>query len=87
MFVSFLRESPAARGFQLVVQELEVEWSSGVRTPRLNIKRKEAGIDGGVRLWLFPMAATDPQVLALAAQITESREQDIALLLLKLKGN
>uniref|UniRef100_A0A8D2Q323 IQ motif containing B1 n=1 Tax=Zosterops lateralis melanops TaxID=1220523 RepID=A0A8D2Q323_ZOSLA len=34
----------------------------------------------------FPMAATDPQVLALAAQITESREQDIPLLLLKLKG-
>ncbi|XP_005049653.1 PREDICTED: IQ calmodulin-binding motif-containing protein 1 isoform X3 [Ficedula albicollis] len=32
------------------------------------------------------MAATDPQVLALAAQITESREQDIPLLLLKLKG-
>uniref|UniRef100_A0A8C3VE85 IQ motif containing B1 n=1 Tax=Catharus ustulatus TaxID=91951 RepID=A0A8C3VE85_CATUS len=34
----------------------------------------------------FPMAAADPQVLALAAQITESREQDIPLLLLKLKG-
>ncbi|XP_062354380.1 IQ calmodulin-binding motif-containing protein 1 isoform X3 [Cinclus cinclus] len=32
------------------------------------------------------MAAADPQVLALAAQITESREQDIPLLLLKLKG-
>ncbi|XP_064291061.1 IQ calmodulin-binding motif-containing protein 1 [Passer domesticus] len=32
------------------------------------------------------MAATDPQVLALAAQITESREQDIPVLLLKLKG-
>ncbi|NXP60111.1 IQCB1 protein, partial [Chloropsis cyanopogon] len=36
----------------------------------------------------FPMAATVPQgqVLALAAQITESKEQDIPLLLLKLKG-
>lgn len=56
-------------------------------TARLDVERKEAGIDGGVRLWLFPMAATDPQVLALAAQITESREQDIPLLLLKLKGN
>ncbi|KAJ7407863.1 hypothetical protein WISP_124230 [Willisornis vidua] len=32
------------------------------------------------------MAAADPQVLALAAQVTESREQDIPLLLLKLKG-
>ncbi|KFP92341.1 IQ calmodulin-binding motif-containing protein 1, partial [Apaloderma vittatum] len=37
----------------------------------------------------FPMAepaAADPRVLALAAQVTESREQDIPLLLLKLKG-
>ncbi|XP_027493058.1 IQ calmodulin-binding motif-containing protein 1 isoform X1 [Corapipo altera] len=32
------------------------------------------------------MAAADPQVVALAAQITESGEQDIPLLLLKLKG-
>lgn len=32
------------------------------------------------------LAAADPQVLALAAQVTESREQDIPLLLLKLKG-
>ncbi|XP_054133949.1 IQ calmodulin-binding motif-containing protein 1 [Melozone crissalis] len=32
------------------------------------------------------MAGTDPQVVALAAQITESKEQDIPLLLLKLKG-
>ncbi|XP_029815724.1 IQ calmodulin-binding motif-containing protein 1 isoform X2 [Manacus vitellinus] len=32
------------------------------------------------------MAAADPQVLALAAQVTESGEQDIPLLLLKLKG-
>ncbi|KAJ7401812.1 hypothetical protein BTVI_92398 [Pitangus sulphuratus] len=31
------------------------------------------------------MAAADPQVLALAAQVTESGEQDIPLLLLKLK--
>ncbi|XP_009874871.1 PREDICTED: IQ calmodulin-binding motif-containing protein 1 [Apaloderma vittatum] len=31
-------------------------------------------------------AAADPRVLALAAQVTESREQDIPLLLLKLKG-
>ncbi|XP_040980147.1 IQ calmodulin-binding motif-containing protein 1 isoform X2 [Aquila chrysaetos chrysaetos] len=30
--------------------------------------------------------AADPRVLALAAQVTESREQDIPLLLLKLKG-
>lgn len=44
---------------------------------------------------LFPMAnapsaglaAVDPRVLALAAQVTESREHDIPLLLLKLKGN
>ncbi|KFW80193.1 IQ calmodulin-binding motif-containing protein 1, partial [Manacus vitellinus] len=34
----------------------------------------------------LPMAAADPQVLALAAQVTESGEQDIPLLLLKLKG-
>ncbi|NWI84864.1 IQCB1 protein, partial [Pitta sordida] len=34
----------------------------------------------------FPMAAADPQVLALAARVTESREQDIPLLLLELKG-
>ncbi|NXD80355.1 IQCB1 protein, partial [Halcyon senegalensis] len=34
----------------------------------------------------FPMASADPRVLALAAQVTESREQDIPLLLLKLKG-
>ena len=33
------------------------------------------------------LAAADPRVLALAAQVTESREQDIPLLLLKLKGN
>ncbi|XP_009706107.1 PREDICTED: IQ calmodulin-binding motif-containing protein 1 [Cariama cristata] len=32
------------------------------------------------------VAAADPRVLALAAQVTESREQDIPLLLLKLKG-
>ncbi|XP_030343892.1 IQ calmodulin-binding motif-containing protein 1 [Strigops habroptila] len=32
------------------------------------------------------LAAADPRVLALAAQVTESREQDIPLLLLKLKG-
>ncbi|KFM04677.1 IQ calmodulin-binding motif-containing protein 1, partial [Aptenodytes forsteri] len=32
------------------------------------------------------LAAVDPRVLALAAQVTESREQDIPLLLLKLKG-
>ncbi|NXN40269.1 IQCB1 protein, partial [Rhinoptilus africanus] len=32
------------------------------------------------------LAAVDPHVLALAAQVTESREQDIPLLLLKLKG-
>ncbi|XP_059676104.1 IQ calmodulin-binding motif-containing protein 1 [Gavia stellata] len=32
------------------------------------------------------LAAADPQVLALAAQVTESREQDIPPLLLKLKG-
>ncbi|XP_032859328.1 IQ calmodulin-binding motif-containing protein 1 [Tyto alba] len=31
------------------------------------------------------LAAADPRVLALAAQVTESREQDIPLLLLKLK--
>ncbi|OPJ79831.1 IQ calmodulin-binding motif-containing protein 1 [Patagioenas fasciata monilis] len=31
-------------------------------------------------------AAADPRVLALAAQVTESKEQDIPLLLLKLKG-
>ncbi|NXI54824.1 IQCB1 protein, partial [Chloroceryle aenea] len=37
----------------------------------------------------FPMASApsaDPRVLALAAQVTESREQDVPLLLLKLKG-
>ncbi|NWS73563.1 IQCB1 protein, partial [Crotophaga sulcirostris] len=34
----------------------------------------------------LPMAAADPRVLALAAQITESREQDIPPLLLELKG-
>ncbi|XP_005244310.2 IQ calmodulin-binding motif-containing protein 1 isoform X1 [Falco peregrinus] len=33
-----------------------------------------------------PRAAADPQVLALAAQVTESSEQDIPLLLLQLKG-
>ncbi|NWH59624.1 IQCB1 protein, partial [Geococcyx californianus] len=33
-----------------------------------------------------PMAAADPRVLALAAQVTESREQDIPPLLLELKG-
>uniref|UniRef100_A0A8C4U1X9 IQ motif containing B1 n=1 Tax=Falco tinnunculus TaxID=100819 RepID=A0A8C4U1X9_FALTI len=33
-----------------------------------------------------PRAAADPQVLALAAQLTESSEQDIPLLLLQLKG-
>ncbi|NXQ91924.1 IQCB1 protein, partial [Nyctibius grandis] len=32
------------------------------------------------------LAAADPRVRALAAQVTESREQDIPLLLLKLKG-
>uniref|UniRef100_A0A8B9RQB1 IQ motif containing B1 n=1 Tax=Accipiter nisus TaxID=211598 RepID=A0A8B9RQB1_9AVES len=32
------------------------------------------------------LAAADPRVLALAAQVTESPEQDIPLLLLKLKG-
>ncbi|KFW69303.1 IQ calmodulin-binding motif-containing protein 1, partial [Pygoscelis adeliae] len=32
------------------------------------------------------LAAADPRVLALAARVTESREQDIPLLLLKLKG-
>ncbi|NXH71522.1 IQCB1 protein, partial [Hydrobates tethys] len=32
------------------------------------------------------LAAADPRVLALAAQVAESREQDIPLLLLKLKG-
>ncbi|NXT27797.1 IQCB1 protein, partial [Syrrhaptes paradoxus] len=32
------------------------------------------------------LAAADPRVLALAAQVTESREQEIPLLLLKLKG-
>ncbi|XP_071602790.1 IQ calmodulin-binding motif-containing protein 1 isoform X3 [Heliangelus exortis] len=32
------------------------------------------------------LAAADPRVQALAAQVTESREQDIPLLLLKLKG-
>ncbi|NXY48949.1 IQCB1 protein, partial [Ceuthmochares aereus] len=32
------------------------------------------------------MAPADPRVLALAAQVTESREQDIPLLLLELKG-
>ncbi|NXJ94130.1 IQCB1 protein, partial [Corythaixoides concolor] len=32
------------------------------------------------------LAAVDPRVLALAAQVTEGREQDIPLLLLKLKG-
>ncbi|XP_062463093.1 IQ calmodulin-binding motif-containing protein 1 isoform X1 [Pezoporus occidentalis] len=32
------------------------------------------------------LVAADPRVLALAAQVTESREQDIPLLLLKLKG-
>ncbi|NXX11977.1 IQCB1 protein, partial [Podargus strigoides] len=32
------------------------------------------------------LAALDPRVRALAAQVTESREQDIPLLLLKLKG-
>ncbi|NWQ76009.1 IQCB1 protein, partial [Columbina picui] len=32
------------------------------------------------------MVAADPRVLALAAQVTESKEQDIPLLLLKLKG-
>uniref|UniRef100_A0A663N6E1 IQ motif containing B1 n=1 Tax=Athene cunicularia TaxID=194338 RepID=A0A663N6E1_ATHCN len=32
------------------------------------------------------LAAADPRVLALAAEVTESREQDIPLLLLKLKG-
>ncbi|NXH14804.1 IQCB1 protein, partial [Bucco capensis] len=32
------------------------------------------------------LAAVDPRVLALAAQVTESGEQDIPLLLLKLKG-
>ncbi|PKU40187.1 hypothetical protein llap_9503 [Limosa lapponica baueri] len=32
------------------------------------------------------LASADPRVLALAAQVTESREQDIPLLLLKLKG-
>ncbi|NXW83278.1 IQCB1 protein, partial [Alopecoenas beccarii] len=31
-------------------------------------------------------ATADPRVLALAAQVTESKEQDISLLLLKLKG-
>ncbi|NXG45619.1 IQCB1 protein, partial [Psilopogon haemacephalus] len=32
------------------------------------------------------VAAADPRVLALAAEVTESREQDVPLLLLKLKG-
>ncbi|XP_010153709.1 PREDICTED: IQ calmodulin-binding motif-containing protein 1 [Eurypyga helias] len=32
------------------------------------------------------LAAADPRVLALAAEVTQSREQDIPLLLLKLKG-
>ncbi|XP_009909494.2 IQ calmodulin-binding motif-containing protein 1 [Dryobates pubescens] len=32
------------------------------------------------------LTAADPRVLALAAEVTESREQDIPLLLLKLKG-
>ncbi|NXV25828.1 IQCB1 protein, partial [Rissa tridactyla] len=32
------------------------------------------------------LAAADPRILALAAQVTESREQDIPLLLLNLKG-